>query len=122
MCEAGRILHHLKNGIGEPRNTVLITGYQAENTLGRKIEEHHPEVPIFGEPMRLRAEVQTLDALSGHADREEMLSWLKPIAGGLKKVFLVHGDQDQQIAFAAAIRERYGLEVIIPDRGASFEL
>jgi metallo-beta-lactamase family protein len=122
MCEAGRILHHLKNGIGERRNTVLITGYQAENTLGRKIEERHPEVPIFGEPMRLRAEVQTLDALSGHADREEMLTWLKPIAGGLKKVFLVHGEPDQQIAFAAAIRERYGLEVIIPDRGASFEL
>ena len=122
MCEAGRIVHHLKNNIGEPRNTVLITGYQAENTLGRKIEEHHPEVPIFGEPMALRAEVQNLDALSGHADREEMLTWLKPISGGLKKVFLVHGEPHQQVAFRAAIRERYGLEVIIPDRGASFEL
>src|SRR4029077_15233644 len=86
MCEAGRILHHLKNNIGDPRNTVLITGYQAENTLGRKIEQQYEEVPIFGEPMRLRAEVQRLDALSGHADRDEMLTWLKPIAGGLKQV------------------------------------
>jgi metallo-beta-lactamase family protein len=122
MCEAGRVLHHLKNNIGDPRNTVLITGYQAMNTLGRKIEEKHPEVPIFGELMPLRAEVQNLDALSGHADREEMLTWMKPLAGSLKKVFLVHGEPDQQLAFAAAIRERYGLEVIVPERGSSFEL
>jgi metallo-beta-lactamase family protein len=122
MCEAGRVLHHLKNNIGDARNTVLITGYQAENTLGRKIEERHQEVPIFGEPVRLRAEVQKLDALSGHADREEMLTWLEPIAKGLKQVFLVHGEPDQQTAFAAAIRGRYGLEVIVPERGRSFEL
>jgi metallo-beta-lactamase family protein len=122
MCEAGRVLHHLKNNIGDPRNTVLITGYQAENTLGRKIEEQHQEVPIFGEPVRLRAEVQKLDALSGHADREEMLTWLKPIAKGLKQVFLVHGEPDQQMAFAAAIRDRYGLEAVVPERGRSFEL
>jgi metallo-beta-lactamase family protein len=122
MCEAGRILHHLKNNIGDPRNTVLLTGYQAENTLGRKIEQRQEEVPIFGEPMRLRAEVQKLDALSGHADREEMLAWMKPIAGGLKKVFLVHGETDQQAAFADAIRERYGIAVAVPDRGQSFDL
>jgi len=122
MCEAGRILHHLKNNIGDPRNTVLLTGYQAENTLGRKIEERQEEVPIFGEPMRLQAEVQKLDALSGHADREEMLDWMKPIAAGLKKVFLVHGETDQQAAFADAIRQRYGIAVAVPDRGQSFDL
>ena len=122
MCEGGRILHHLKNNIGDPRNTILLTGYQAENTLGRKIEEHWENVPIFGEPMRLRAEVEKVDALSGHADREEMLGWMKPLAGGLKRVFLVHGEADQQGAFAAAIRQRYGLEVVVPGRGASFDL
>jgi metallo-beta-lactamase family protein len=122
MCEAGRILHHLKNNIGDPRNTVLITGYQAENTLGRKIEQQYQEVPIFGEPMPLRAEVQRLDALSGHADRDEMLKWMEPIASGLKKVFLVHGEPDQQKALAVAIRDRYGLEVVVPERGSSFEL
>jgi metallo-beta-lactamase family protein len=122
MCEGGRILHHLKNNIGDPRNTILITGYQAENTLGRKIQERREEVPIFGELMRLRADVQELAALSGHADREEMLAWMKPIAGGLKKVFLVHGEADQQAAFAMAIRERYGVETIAPERGQSFEL
>jgi metallo-beta-lactamase family protein len=122
MCEGGRVLHHLKNNIGDPRNTVLLTGYQAENTLGRKIKEEWEQVPIFGELMPLRAEVEELDALSGHADREEMLAWMKPLAPGLKKVFLVHGEPGQQDAFQAAIRERYGLEVIAPERGASFEL
>jgi metallo-beta-lactamase family protein len=122
MCEGGRILHHLKNNIGDPRNTILLTGYQAEHTLGRKIEEQWKDVPIFGEPMRLRAEVQRLDALSGHADRDEMLAWLKPIAGGVKKIFLVHGEPEQQTAFVAAIRERYELEAVAPARGQSFDL
>jgi len=122
MCEGGRILHHLKNNIGDPRNTVLLTGYQAENTLGRKIEDGLREVPIFGEPMPLRAEVEKLDALSGHADRDEMLAWMKPLAAGLKKVFLVHGEEAQRAAFATAIRERYGVVVETPQRGQVFEL
>ena len=122
MCEAGRILHHLKNNIGDPHNTVLLTGYQAENKLGSKIEERREEVPIFGEPMRLRAEVQKIDALSGHADREEMLAWMKPIAPGLKKVFLVHGEPGQQDEFANAIRDRYRVEVAVPERGQGFDL
>lgn len=122
MCEGGRVLHHLKNNIGDPRNTILLTGYQAEYTLGSKIEQKWDEVPIFGEPMRLRAEVQKLDALSGHADREELLAWMKPIAAGLKKVFLVHGEPEQQAALASAIRERYQLDVIAPERGQSFDL
>jgi metallo-beta-lactamase family protein len=122
MCEGGRVLHHLRNNIGDSRNSILLAGYQAENTLGRKIQERWDEVPIFGEPMRLRAEVDQLDALSGHADREEMLAWMKPLSGSLKRVFLVHGEPDQQTAFAAAIRDRYHLEVVAPQRGSSFEL
>jgi metallo-beta-lactamase family protein len=122
MCEGGRVLHHLKNNIGDPHNTILLTGYQADYTLGKKIEEQWDEVPIFGEPMPLRAEVQKLDALSGHADRDELLTWMKPIAAGLKKVFLVHGEPEQQTALAAAIRERYHIEVIAPERGQSFDL
>ena len=92
MCEAGRILHHLKNNIENPRNTILITGYQAEHTLGRKIVEKQREVPIFGDPMRLRAEVVKLNELSGHADQRELLTWLRPAVQGLKKIFLVHGE------------------------------
>jgi metallo-beta-lactamase family protein len=122
MCEGGRVLHHLRNNIGDQRNTVLLTGYQAEHTLGRKIQERREEVPVFGELMPLRAEVEMLDALSGHADLEELLAWMKPIAGGLKKVFLVHGEPEQQAALITGIRGRYGLEAIAPKRGQSFDL
>jgi metallo-beta-lactamase family protein len=122
MCEAGRILHHLRNNIEDPRNTILITGFQAEHTLGRKILEGHAEVPIYGEPMRLRAEVASLDELSGHADQRELIEWMRPIAGGLKKVFLVHGEPSQGVALAKVIEKEYGLEVFRPARGESFEL
>ena len=78
MCEQGRILHHLRNNIEDPRNTVLITGFQAQDTLGRKLVEKWPEVRIFGEPMRVRAEVASLDELSAHADQNELLEWVEP--------------------------------------------
>jgi metallo-beta-lactamase family protein len=122
MCEAGRILHHLRNNISDPRNTVLITGYQAENTLGRKILERHAEVPIFGEPTRLRAEVAVLDELSGHADQGELLEWMRPLVPKLKKVFLVHGDPGQGAALSNAIYREFGLEAVQPSRGESFEV
>jgi len=122
MCEAGRILHHLRNNIENPRNTVLITGFQAQHTLGRKLVDKLPEVPIFGEPVRLRAEVETLNELSGHADQRELLEWLKPLAKGLQKLFLVHGEPEQTKAFAAAVQERFGVTAVIPERGQRFEL
>jgi metallo-beta-lactamase family protein len=122
MCEAGRILHHLRNNIADSRNTILIVGFQAEHTLGRKIVDRHPEVPIFGELMPLRAEVVTMNELSGHADREELLHWLKPLARKLKAVFLVHGELSQSEPLAAAIKEFYGVETLIPSRGDSFQL
>ncbi len=122
MCEAGRILHHLRNNISDPRTTVLITGFQAENTLGRKILEKRPEVPIFGEPVPLRAEVAKLNELSGHADQRELLAWMKPMAATLKRVFLVHGEAGQQDAMAKAISREYGLEAVAPAPGQSFVL
>ena len=122
MLEAGRILHHLKNGIEDPRNLILITGYQAENTLGSKLIAKLPEVNIFGEPMRVRAQVDSIDALSGHADQQELLDWMAPTAPGLKKVFLVHGEPVAQQALKAKIEERYKLEVVIPKRGDRVEI
>jgi len=118
MCEAGRILHHLRNNIEDPRNTILITGFQAEHTLGRKLVDRQREVSIFGEPMQVRATVETLNELSGHADQRELLEWLKPMAtNGLKRLFLVHGEPSQITAFAAAVKDRYAFEVVIPTRG-----
>ncbi|HVN04786.1 MAG TPA: MBL fold metallo-hydrolase [Bryobacteraceae bacterium] len=122
MCEQGRILHHLRNNLEDPRNTVLITGFQAQDTLGRKLVEKCREVRVFGEPMTVRAEVSSLDELSGHADQGELLEWLKPLVGDLKRVFLVHGEPAQAQALAGVIRSRYDLDVTIPAPGDSFHL
>jgi metallo-beta-lactamase family protein len=122
MCEAGRILHHLRNNIEDPRNAILIPGFQAEHTLGRKIVERRREVPIFGVPMRLRAEVVRINALSGHADQQELLRWVKPLAPRLKKIFLVHGEPSQSNALAQALTERFGVSAVVPERGDSFTL
>lgn len=122
MCEGGRILHHLRNNLRDPRNTVLITGFQAENTLGRKILNGDREVPIFGEPVESRAEVVSLDELSGHADQLELIEWMRPLAPKLKKVFLVHGEPAQGAALADVIRKVFKLDVQQPSRGHSFLL
>lgn len=120
MAEAGRILHHLKNNIGDPRNTILITGFQAEHTLGRRIVDGDKEVNIFGEPFRVRADVQKLNEISGHADQSELLAWMKPLVSTVRHVFLVHGEYSQQQALATAIQDRYNIAVTIPERGQSF--
>jgi len=122
MAEAGRILHHLRNNIEDPRNTVLIVGFQAEHTLGRKLVEKHTEVSIFGQIMRRRAEVVVINELSGHADQGELLRWLEPIATPLKGIFLVHGELPQQEMLKTAITERYPIPVHIPRRGEHVEL
>jgi len=122
MCEQGRILHHLRNNIEDPRNTVLITGFQAQDTLGRKLIEKWPEVRIFGEPMRVRSEISSLDELSAHADQNELLEWIRPLAPSVRRVFLVHGEHGQSEIFAGLLRSRYGLDVVIPTPGQSFEL
>jgi metallo-beta-lactamase family protein len=122
MCEQGRILHHLRNNLEDPRNTVLITGFQAADTLGRKLVEKWPEVRVFGEPMRVRAEISSLDELSGHADQGELLRWLEPVLPSLRRVFLVHGEPGQSADLAAVLESRYGLNVTVPKPGESFEL
>jgi metallo-beta-lactamase family protein len=122
MCEGGRVLHHLRHGIADGRNLVLLAGYQAENTLGRRIMDRHHEVKIFDDLIPLRAEVATLGELSGHADRTELMNWVKPVAGKLKGVFLVHGEPSAQDEFAKTLNQQFGLKVLCPTRGESFEL
>ncbi len=122
MCEQGRILHHLRNNLEDSRNTVLITGFQAQETLGRKLVEKMREVKVFGEPVTVRAEISSLDELSGHADQGELIQWMKPLAPHLKQVFLVHGEPEQSQALAAVIRSEYGLNVTVPSPGQTFAL
>ena len=95
MCENGRILHHLKNNIENPKNTVLVVGYMAENTLGRRIVEKNKQVRIFGRPHELNAEVVVINAFSSHADEIDLIDYVKNCGGRLKKIFIVHGDEDQ---------------------------
>jgi metallo-beta-lactamase family protein len=122
MCEQGRILHHLRNNIEDPRNTVLITGFQAQDTLGRKLVEKWPEVRIFGEPMRVRAEIASLDELSAHADQKELMDWIRPLAPSLRRVFLVHGEPQQAQILASLLKSTYDLNVVIPAPGQFFDL
>ncbi|MGY8686693.1 MAG: MBL fold metallo-hydrolase RNA specificity domain-containing protein, partial [Verrucomicrobiales bacterium] len=106
MCEAGRILHHLKNGIENPNDTILFVGYCAENTLGWKIREKMDKVRIFGEEYKLRAHVEAIDSFSGHADHSELLEYYDRIQGSKKQVWLVHGEQSRSEAFCEALGER----------------
>jgi metallo-beta-lactamase family protein len=125
MCEAGRILHHLRHNIGDPKNTVLITGYQAENTLGRKLINGMKSVRIFGIPTEVRAEIQSLDELSGHADAGELIAWMKPLIGTprtLKRVFLVHGETQESGPLASLIQSTYGIEAIPVAPGQIYDL
>ena len=122
MCEGGRVLHHLRHGIADGRNLVLLAGYQAENTLGRRIMERREEVRIFDDMVPLRAEVASLAELSGHADQAELIRWIKPVAGKLKRTFLVHGEPAEQAALAKELHAQLGLTVDCPARGQTFNL
>lgn len=107
MCEAGRILHHLKNNIQNPDNTVLIVGFMAQHTLGRRIKEQHDQVKIFGEEYNLKAEVVTLNAFSAHADYNEILEFVSGVNHKrLKHIFLVHGEPDAQTNLRNLLAER----------------
>ncbi len=118
MCEAGRIVHHLASGVGDPRNLILIVGYQAENTLGKKLVMREPVVNILGEPRNVRAEVVVLNSFSAHADRNELLEYIRQFdCRKMKEVFLVHGDLDQAEKLADGLRESGFSRVSIPVRG-----
>jgi metallo-beta-lactamase family protein len=121
MCENGRILHHLRHNIENPKNTILVVGYMAQDTLGRKIVEKEKKVKIFGEDHKLKAEVVVINAFSGHADREDLLNYVKQAKKSLKKVFVVHGDPDQSEALAQGIKE-WGIEAYVPGVGDEVEL
>jgi metallo-beta-lactamase family protein len=121
MCENGRILHHLRNNIEDPRNTIMLVGFMARDTLGRKILEKQPVVNIFGDPYHLRAEVVVMDAFSGHADRSDLLDYLSKVKG-IKKIFLVHGEAEQQDAFKGFLNESGYKDVVANEPGQWYEV
>lgn len=122
MCEGGRILHHLQHGIGNPKNTVLFVGYQAEGTLGRRLREGVTPVNIFGEPFERRCEVAALDGFSAHADRDELIAWVRSLSPRPRRIFLVHGDLAPAEALAERLRAEFGIEVHVPSKGEEHSL
>jgi len=105
MAEAGRILHHLKNNIEDELNTVLIVGWQAPNTLGRRLVDKIPEVRIFGEEYSLRADVVTINGLSAHAGQDLLIKYAAAVKNRVKKIYLVHGEEDAAAAFTSKLRD-----------------
>jgi metallo-beta-lactamase family protein len=114
MCESGRILHHLKNNIEDSRNTILVVGYMAVDTLGKRIVEKQRFVPIFGAEYELNAEVVVINAFSGHADQNGLCDFISSCLP-LKRIFLVHGDIDQSQALARALAQK-GIQAYLPER------
>lgn len=119
MCEAGRILHHLKHNIEDRRCTILIAGYQAADTLGRRLVERRPEVRILGRTLSLKAEVEVLNGLSCHADHDGLLASLAPLAETARQVRLVHGESERAEVLAAGLRTAGFADVAIPQGGDS---
>jgi metallo-beta-lactamase family protein len=133
MCEAGRILHHLRFKIHDSRNTVLMVGYQAQHTLGRRILEQGlayersgrkgapPMVKFFNKEYPLKARVVAIDGFSAHADKNEMLRFLKESNLNVKKIAVVHGEEDQSLAYAQTLKSE-GYSVVVPRMGETVQV
>jgi metallo-beta-lactamase family protein len=122
MCTAGRIKHHLKHNISDPRNTVLFVGYQAAHTLGRHIQSGTDPIRIFGGWFDVEAEVRTIEGFSAHADLGELLAWYDSLGGVSRQTFLVHGEEDAALSLAGQLRERGSEPVVVPEKHQEFEL
>ena len=122
MCETGRILHHLKNNCEDPKNTILIVGFQAAHTLGRRIVEKAKQIKIFGELYRVRARVEVINGFSSHADADELRHMLAPLAGPCRHAFVVHGEYDQSAALQQWMQQAGFSAASIPEAGERIEL
>ena len=114
MMTGGRILHHLYHRLRNKQDTLMIAGYQAEGTRGRRLVDKEPEIRIFGEPVPVHCKVENVMSFSGHADREELLSWMSAFTNKPKMTFVVHGENPGMAAYAQTIRERLGWNVFEP--------
>jgi metallo-beta-lactamase family protein len=122
MCEAGRIRHHLKHNLWKPENTILFVGYQAIGTTGRVILDGAETVKLFGEEIAVKAEIKTLKGVSGHADQEGLINWLKGMKNMPEKVFVVHGEDTVCDYFAQLLENEYGYSTYAPFSGTTFDL
>jgi len=123
MCEAGRIRHHLKNNIGDPKNLLLFIGYCAEGTLGSQITAGKTPVNIFGEPYEVKARVVSLDTYSGHADKNELKTYVQKLSGDIKGIFCIHGEEPQCLAHAETLRGmKPKAQILVPQYQQTVEI
>ena len=122
MAESGRILHHLANGLTDHKNLVLFVGFQAEHTLGRRIQDGARVVKVFGREVEIRCEVESISSYSAHADRNELKAWLRRLGEPPRRAFVVHGEPDALNAMAKLLKEEGVRRVDIPRQGESFDL
>ena len=124
MCEAGRVIHHLLHGLSEPNNTVLLIGYQAQNTLGRRIQDRMPVVRVLDHEIKVRAEIASLQGLSAHADAEDFKWWFEGLGAvrGVGRAFIVHGEQESSLALAHLLDHVCDEPPTLPQFGESFEV
>jgi metallo-beta-lactamase family protein len=116
MCTGGRIMHHLKNRLWNPKNALIFVGYQVEGTMGRRILEGARFVRIYGEEIIAKAEVHTINGFSAHADQTDLIDWIRPVKG-LKTLCLIHGEEAKMEIFARAIKESLNIDAHIMKRG-----
>jgi len=121
MCNAGRIRHHLRNNLARPECSVLITGYQAQGTLGRRLVDGAKQVRLFGEDIPVRAGIHTLNGFSAHADQPALLAWAAHFHTPPKQTFVVHGEADAALEFAGVLRNKFDWVVTVPEQGMSVE-
>jgi len=123
MCEGGRIIHHLKHAIQDEANVIVFVGFQAEHTLGRKLVEGWDVVPIFGVPTPRRAQIVKFNGLSAHADRNDLLAYVRAIDPRPSAIFIVHGEEKQALSLGAAIQAEHSkVDVRIPHQGSAHEI
>jgi len=114
MCNGGRIIHHIKNRIWNPRNTVLFVGYQAKGTLGREIIEGAKYIKLFHEEIVVKSKIVTINGFSAHADQKELIEWMNEFEN-LEKIFLIHGEYDKQVIFKSVISSYFNKKAHIVD-------
>ena len=122
MCDAGRVRHHLKHNLWKPQNTVVFVGYQAYGTLGRSLVEGVKEVKLFGETIKVEAEILRLEGISGHADKNGLIRWIREFKNRPDMIFVVHGEDKVCDIFAEDLKQKYNFEARAPYSGDVFDL
>ena len=122
MSNGGRIVYHEAEYLADPKNTLLIVGYQASGSLGRRLLDGEKGVKIMGRKVNVRATIRAVGGYSAHADQPALLAWLQPMRSTLKRVFVTQGEEDQSRLLAQAIKDKLALDAVVPNAGEIVEL